>query len=70
MSKSKNKKKIEGKVTIPKEISPKLSGNTLELKGQKGEQKKNFDRPYISIELKDNEIIFKATLFADAIVVW
>lgn len=54
-------KKIEGKVLLPEGVSASLEGNTFILKGQKGELKKEFNKPYINLKLKNKEVFFKAT---------
>lgn len=56
----KEKKKIEGKVVLPKDVSVSLEANTIILKCQKGEFKREFKSPFINLELKDNKIFFKA----------
>lgn len=57
----KHKKKIEGKVQLPEGVSVKLSGSSLALKGPKGEFSRNFLRPYISIEIDGQKVLFKAS---------
>ncbi len=60
MEKAKKKKRIEGKVVLPEGVSASLDSTTLTLKGQKGELKKSFNNPYTKVELKGNEVFFKA----------
>lgn len=54
------KKKIEERIVLPDNVSASLNDDILIVKGQKGELKKEFKNPYISLELKNNEIFFKA----------
>lgn len=61
MKKVKEKKKIEEKIVLPEGVSASLEGKMLLLKGQKGELKKQFNRPYINIGVKGNDVFFKAT---------
>jgi large subunit ribosomal protein L6 len=53
-------KKIEGKIVLPEGVSASLDANSVILKGQKGELKREFNKPNINLELKDNELFFKA----------
>jgi len=54
-----NVKKIEEKVVLPEGISASLEGKEIMLKGKNGELKKTFNRPYVNIEVKGNEVFFK-----------
>ncbi|MBL7054834.1 50S ribosomal protein L6 [Candidatus Woesearchaeota archaeon] len=54
-------KKMEEKVLLPEGVSASLDDNMLILKKQKGEVKKKFHNPYVDLELKGNEVFFKAT---------
>jgi len=56
---AKEKKKMEGKVVLPEGVSASLDANMLILKGQKRELKKEFNRPYINVELNGQEVLFK-----------
>ncbi len=55
------KKDIERKITLPEDVEAKQEGNTLIIKGPKGETKRAFKIPHAEITLKGKEIIFKAT---------
>ena len=54
-------KKMEEKVVLPEGISASLEGKEILLKGKNGELKKTFNRQYVNIEIKGNEIFFKPT---------
>ena len=53
-------KKIEEKILLPEGVSASLEGKTIALKGKNGELKKTFNRPYVDIEVKEGEVLFKA----------
>ncbi len=44
-------------ITVPSGVDVKIEGSTVTVKGPKGELKRDL-RPEISIEMKDNEIVF------------
>ncbi len=54
------KKIIDKTIVIPEGISASLDGNTLKIKGQKGEIIKKLSFPNIKIGLSENKILIKA----------
>lgn len=60
MEEKKQKKKIEGMVELPEGISASYDGSILTLKNNDKELSREFKQPYISIEIKDKNIIFNA----------
>lgn len=54
------KKKIIEGVVLPDGVSASLDNNTIILKYQKEELKREFKNPFINLEIKDDEVFFKA----------
>ncbi|MCW1296301.1 MAG: 50S ribosomal protein L6 [Candidatus Parvarchaeota archaeon] len=54
------KKKIHKEIEIPTGVDVNMDGNFLVIKGEKGEIKRKFAYPNISIEIKDKKIIINA----------
>ena len=54
------KEKIEEKVLVPENVSLEIEGDTISLKGEKGELIRIFKNPNIKIEKKESNLVFLA----------
>lgn len=60
MAEKNEKKKIEGKVEVPEGVSASIESKFIVLKGEKGELKREFNMPFVTLDLKENKILFTA----------